>query len=413
MTHNPRLALLARAALLVTLIALLLVTWWPSLVAALHNNLGSLALNRTLLTPDQTAEEHVAYAARAGQRFQIALAWNPLNGPAYHNLATIYDAWQDYASAARALSRAAALMPRDPVTQLKHGLALARRGQEMGAVEAWRAGGAATYFLQRGQAQGDPEAALQHYQRAVTIDPDSAEAQLRLGQALSRLGRKEEALAAFSAAAAADPGQSERPHLLQAEIHVAREEWTAALVAYRDAADRSPRDPEPHYRRGWLLSEKLQEHEEAVVAFRRALQIDPDHEPSRLALGRLEMERGACDAAATWLEPLLRVPREAGGSQENVERASRLHVLLGSCLVEQGHRSAAISHLEQARALDPQAPSTLLDLGQTYARAGRYEDAIDTYLHVLELDPSNEQARQGLEELEYDQYPGSGTTGGG
>ncbi len=420
LTHNPRqarpwAALLVRAGVLLTLVVLLLISWWPSLMAVVQNNLGSLALNRALLAPDLSGEEELTYAVRAGHRFRAALAWDPLIGEAYQNLATIYDVWQDLPSAARALSRAAALLPRDAITQLKHGLALARRGQEVQAIEAWQAAGAATYFLQRGQTlagRGDLEGALEQYQWAAVIGPDQPEAHLRLGQALSRLGRKEEALAAFDAATEADKGSSERPHLLQAEIHVARGEWTAALAAYRNAAELSPEDPEPHYRRGWLLSQKLEEDGAAITCFRQALEVDPEHEPSRRALAQLEAQRGACDAAATWLEPLLRRPEDDRGAREGAEEASRLHVLLGTCLVKQGRRSAALHHLEQAQALEPEKPSTLLQLGEAYARAGRYEGAIDVYLQVLEIAPDNQEARQALEALKYDQDPWSGTPGG-
>jgi tetratricopeptide (TPR) repeat protein len=84
-----------------------------------------------------------------------------------------------------------------------------------------------------------------------------------------------------------------------------------------------------------------------------------------------------------------------------------MHVLLATCLLEQGRQNAALSHLEQAQALDANEPATLLLLGQTYTRSRRYEDAIDAYLRVLELAPDNQEARQALEDLEW-----SGTTGG-
>jgi tetratricopeptide (TPR) repeat protein len=392
----------------VALVILIVATWWPSLMTLLHNNLGSVALNRALLNPDMTEDQRLTRATDAGRSLQTALAWDLLNGQAYYNLAAIYDLWADPASAAQALARAAALLPRDPVTQLRHGLALARSGQEQRAREAWRAADAATYFVNRGQAlagQSDHQGALRQYRRALAVEPQMAEAHLRLGQTLSRLGREAEALEALAAAARSDPGESERPHLLQAEIHVARGEWTAALVAYREAAERSPRDPEPLYRRGSLLSQELGDEEAALANFQEALAIDPEHRPSRLALAELHARRGDCRAAERSLAPIL-VPSPDGGSP------AQLHLLLAECLLEQGRAGQALAHLDQVREPAIEAPPVALRLAQGYAQAGRFQDAVDAYRRVLELDPQNQDAHQALAELGYDPSPPSDATGG-
>jgi tetratricopeptide (TPR) repeat protein len=397
--RGRELLLIGRAAVLLGLAVLLLDLFFPGAVSLVHNNLGSLRLNRALLAEDLTPEEETAEAVRAGRRFQRALAWNPLNGEAYQNLATIYAAWQDDASSTNALSRAAALIPRDAITRFKYGQALAARGDEEGAIHEWRAAGAAPALVIRGQALagegaalGAREGAVRAYRRAVAVDPELAEAHLRLGQALSRLGRQAEALEAFAAAAEVDRGSSSRPYLLQAEVHVVREEWTAALVAYGEAAASAPYDPEPHYRRGWVLSEKLGDDGAAAAAFEMALEVDPEHVPSRRALGVLEAGRGDCDAAAEVLEPLVSGPGSDGG-------AAALHVQLGRCLLEQGRDGEALGHLERAAALGGDSVDVLLGLGQAYAVAGRFGEAVDAYRQALALAPENEEARQALEEL--------------
>ena len=391
--------LIGRAFVLLGLGVLVGGLFFPDAVSLVENNLGSVRLNRALLAEGLAAEAATAQGAteavRAGERFQRALAWNPLNGKAYQNLATIYGAWADEASAAQAASRAAALMPGDAVARFTYGEALAARGDEAEAIREWRAAGAAEALVRRGQrlagqgaAPGAREAAVRAYRRAVAVDPELAEAHLRLGQALSRLGRKGEALEAFAAAAEADRGTSSRPYLLQAEVHVAREEWTAALGAYREAAARAPLDPEPHYRRGWVLGERLGDRGAAAAAFERALRIDPEHGPSRRALGELEAERGHCDAAAEVVEPLL-----------GAEGAAGLHLALGRCLVGEGRDGEALVHLERAAALDGDSVAVLLDLGRTYARAGRFEEAVEAYRQALMVAPGNEEAERALEEL--------------
>lgn len=101
---------------------------WPlrtTIAALVYNNVGSVYLNRALLAPELAPEERVNRAVEAGQAFQTALTWDPLNGQAYYNLGALYDSWDGYLSTGWVWSRAAALEPRDPNTRFAHGQALA------------------------------------------------------------------------------------------------------------------------------------------------------------------------------------------------------------------------------------------------------------------------------------------------
>ncbi len=369
----------------------------PFFMAVVYNNVGSIRLNRTLLAPDLEPDARMDRALQAGQSFQDALAWNPLDGQAYYNLSTLYDSWQDTSSAARALSRAAVLTPHDVSARFGLGQALAAQGfggQER-TVREWRAAGAAEYFIKRGlalSAAGDHSAAVEQYERALAIDPDLADAYYYLGRTWNRMGRQEQALTALESAAALEPPSSPRRYLLRAEVYVAREEWDAALAAFGQAASLSPWDPVPYYQMGWILDQKLADRESAVAYFQQALQINADYAPPRLALGQLYQAQGACDQASLWLAPFLSPNAEVG-------RAGQTHVLLGNCLLQQGRDDEGLRHLEQALALDPGSVPRALTLAQGYAQAGRYRDAIEMYLQVLEWQPDNTQAQQSLEEL--------------
>ena len=380
----------------------------PSIASLAANNLGSLALNRALLAPGMDEEQRWALGAQAGRSFQTALAWDPLNGPAYNNLATVYDLWEDAPSAARAAARAAVLNPHDASTRFRLGQALAAGGLERQATEAWRAAGAAPYFVNQGRAlarTGDYAGALAAYERALAIDPDVPEGYYRQGQALSALGRKEAAVAALEAAAALEPELSVQRYLLQGEVHVARGEWVAALAAFGRAAGLDPRDPEPHYRMGRVREQGLGDRDAAAAHFARALQLDPDHVSSRLTLGRLAGEQGDCDEAVRWLAPFLASAQPSPGGADWTD--AEASALVGICLMrqEQGdpdeadEADEAVPYLERAAALDPRSVRYQLVLAQGYSRAGRYHDAIGAYLRVLELAPDNAQALQALQEL--------------
>lgn len=386
--------------LIVAGLALLLL--WPlrtTIATVVYNNAGSVLLNRALLAPNLDSEARTEEAVRAGRAFHAALAWDPLDGQAYYNLAAVYALWQDTPSAERAVSRAAALAPRDVEARFAFGQALAAHGQEARAVAEWRAAGAAEYFVNRGlvlAGAGDGAGAVEQYERALAIVPDLADGYYYLGRALNGLGKQEESLAALESAAALEPPSSPRRYLLRAEVRIARQEWPAALENLGQAARLSPLDPAPHYRMGWVL-EKLEDDAAAISHYQQALQINPAYVPPRLALGRLYGEQEACDEAARWLAPFLsQLPSRSDGGGRGGEAA---HTLVGQCLLRQGRENEGLAHLEQALALDPASVPYTLALAQGYSQAGRYHDAIETYLRVLKLQPENSQAQQALEEL--------------
>jgi tetratricopeptide (TPR) repeat protein len=377
-----------------------LLVLWPLrsiLATVVYNNVGSILLNRALLTPDLEPRERIDWAVRAGRSYQAALAWDPLNGQAYYNLSTIYDLWHDQASAARAVSRAAVLNPGDVSTRFGLGQALAAQGYgyDERTIREWQAAGASEYFLNQGLAlagTGDYAGAMEQYTRALAIDPDLPEGYYYLGRVLNRLGRQEEALAALESAAALEPPSSPRRYLLRAEVYVTRGEWEAALAAFGQAASVASWDPVPHYRMAWLYEQKLEDSESAIAHLQWALRLNPDYAAARLALARLYEAQEDCDEAARWLAPFL-------SPDAQVRLAGQAHTLLGECLLQQGYDREGLVHLEQAQALDPGSVGPLLALAGGYSQAGRYRDAIEAYLNVLELQPENSQAQQALEEL--------------
>ena len=132
----------------------------------------------------------------------------------------------------RALSRAAVLSPGDVCARFRLGQSLAAQGQELRAIQEWRAADAVEFFLTYGQALSDERdhaGAVVQYERALAIAPDMPEAYYYLGRALAALGQKEEALIALERAVAREPLSSPKRYLVQSEINVAREEWGAAF----------------------------------------------------------------------------------------------------------------------------------------------------------------------------------------
>ena len=53
--------------------------------------------------------------------------------------------------------------------------------------------------------RGDLEQAVRHFEKAITLNPQSTDSLYNLGVVLEGLGRMDEAIASFTAAAAIDP----------------------------------------------------------------------------------------------------------------------------------------------------------------------------------------------------------------
>jgi superkiller protein 3 len=168
-------------------------------------------------------------------------------------------------------------------------------------------------------ARGQPEAAVQHYQKAVAWDPNSAVSRHDYAIVLSSLGRAEEAIAELAAACRLEPtnagfrfelglgfneaGQAGRaieclraavkldPSFAKAWYNLGlalssegkTEEALDALVR-SEAAD--PRDPRPPYARASILA-RLGALEQARKAAAKALSIDPGFTPAAQLLESL------------------------------------------------------------------------------------------------------------------------------
>jgi cytochrome c-type biogenesis protein CcmH/NrfG len=110
--QNDRLRLIVHCTVLAGIILLFIWPLHPLAVSWGYTVAGRSLLRRLQRAPDLSQEARYVQATQAGQLFQTALAWDPLNHRAYINLAAVYMVWEDVPSANLALARAAALSPR-------------------------------------------------------------------------------------------------------------------------------------------------------------------------------------------------------------------------------------------------------------------------------------------------------------
>lgn len=165
-------------------------------------------------------------------------------------------------------------------------------------------------------AAGDPATAANLYARVLALEPNDRVAARRLGEALLRTGRWQEAIDAFRRVLAADPGEPEASRgLARALLELGRPE--AALAPLEDGLARAPDDPRLLNAKGVAL-DQLGRHEEAQAIYRAGLARWPENPSLRNNLGLSLALAGRFGEAIGELEPLARGPQDSPRARHNL-----------------------------------------------------------------------------------------------
>lgn len=195
---------------------------------------------------------------------------------------------------------------------------------------------------------GQMDAAIEHFNQALRIDPDHAQARDALGGALARKGIGSEAIESFK----------ENPLALVniGNVHYRKEEWIEAKAHYLRAleiqpdhagalnnlglvlielgnyqeADRifrwllkeRPDDPNLYYNLG-LLQARQGKDTEAIEAFDRAVKLRPDYPAVYNQMGLILMRRGNRTGACHFFDLALQLQKDFSPAGKNKESFCR------------------------------------------------------------------------------------------
>jgi protein O-mannosyl-transferase len=185
-----------------------------------------------------------------------------------------------------------------------------------------------------------------------------------------------------------------------------------AIVAYRKAVEIEPHHTDVHLTLGALL-ENLGEISEAITHYEQAIKIDPGSALAYNCLGNALTKSGDLAramqefSAATQVAPgevpgylnLGNAFQEAGYYREAVDeyrkalavdpRSAEAHHKLGRAMAETGNLPDALNHYRQALALDPGLAAARGDLGLALEYSGQVSEAIDEYEQAAKADPQS------------------------
>lgn len=288
-----------------------------------------------------------------------------------------------------------------------------------------------TRSLLRDQEQ-DYQAALQFYQQVLEKQPTYSLAWLYQAEALEKLGKSEEAIAAYQQALAGDNHwEISEPYLiwhLRGQIHLRIQEQEAAVQAFDRALSFNP-----NYGPAWSdLAETLRQLKrptEALTAYSRAVELQPT---AKTLLGQCfvlnqlrqaEAAIAACQKALQEKEGL--DPAEvaqawnqqsyalsvSGKLEEALAAANRVVGMRPDWSEGWSDRAVVLWHLqnyeealasvEKAISLNDQDARAWANQGRIWRSLNEPEKALTAYTQALELDPENASVWANLSALQW------------
>jgi tetratricopeptide (TPR) repeat protein len=232
--------------------------------------------------------ERIPKRPEATEEYRKVLELNPDYAEARLRLARILIEAHEYEEALTQVMRLRQQQPDNPtarvyLAQCYLGLARAEEARpllEQVLQQNPRDSGALFVSAQLALQEGHAEQAEALLRQLLTIEPHEREAIFLLAKCLRQLGKGAEA-----------EEQTARFRQIDADWRKLQELTTVKMGT-------TPHDPELRYQVGVILR-RLGEDKAAVEWFQRALQTDPQHEPSRKALAELSQRNGEARSATT------------------------------------------------------------------------------------------------------------------
>jgi tetratricopeptide (TPR) repeat protein len=259
--------------------------------------------------------------------------------------------------------------------------------------------------------RGNPARAEGYWRVALALRPEQMFLHNNLGVVLTDQGEWEAALAAYGRAVALDPSHP-APRTGVGNVHRARREWDRAVAEYRAAIALDRNYALAHTSLGHVLRAQ-RKWDEALEAYRAACRLTPHHPAPFAGVVNTLLEQGQVEGAAKEADAAVkRFPLEAlghytlgkvryarkewDGAVRAYNEAIRLdarysaaHWGIGQVRMSQQNWDAAVEAFGRAAELQPVDPAAHHELGRALDKRGERERAIRAYRRAIDLEPMN------------------------
>ena len=205
--------------------------------------------------------------------------------------------------------------------------------------------------------------AIGEYEKLAQLKPDDVETHLLLGQLYGLNHDSVKAEAQFKAAQKID-SSSEEVALNMARLYSEQGDpkRAADVLNAIPVDDRSPRI---EFALG-ASYEQLKQNKEAIAAYHRALDLEPDNLDTERGLSNALLGDGQLDEALKVLTGIVAAEPQDWQSQIHISEIQR----------RQGHYDEALKTLDKAKTLAPESLELTYNEALIYDSLGRYDDAI-------------------------------------
>ncbi len=321
-----------------------------------------------------TFEQQGQYGPAIGQWRAIAKA-NPEDPEPFGHLGLLEAHEGNYKAAIPYYRKALALRPDVPGLRLDLSLALFKNGDLKDAIPEFK-------ILLKDAPSGSPEAlrfntligmsyyglaeyanAAPYLQRAADQDPNNATLLLSLAHSYMWSKQFKRVLDVYHQILTINP-ESAEADMLAGEALDEMKDDAGATEMFRAAVKANPKEPNAHFALGYLLlSEK--KLAEAADEFKAELANDPEHKQSLLYLADDDIQMNQLDAARPLLEKVIQMD----------PAVPLAHLDLGIIYSEQNHNEEAVRELSTAAKLWPDNVSVHWRLAKLYRTMGKKEEA--------------------------------------
>jgi eukaryotic-like serine/threonine-protein kinase len=217
-----------------------------------------------------------------------------------------------------------------------------------------------------------PRLATDSVTEALRLDPAQPGTRLALATVYAGTGRADAAIDELRKLIDRQPSNDDA-HRQLGEILASSSRWEEAIAELRTAVDLRPRYGANLSQLGLALMGSGR-HAEAVVVYRRLADLQPDDPRAFQRLGAAYHEMGDDDRALEYYRRALALGPVA-----------KAYTNIGSIHYARGQLAEAVAAFEEAAKLEPRNPIVQRNLGDTYARLGRREEADQAYRTAVTL----------------------------
>jgi tetratricopeptide (TPR) repeat protein len=320
------------------------------------------------------ALEAQAKYPEAQAAWEVVVKAQPRNGQAYAHLGLLEARQEHYPEAIAFYRKAQALDPVIPQLNLNLGLALFKSGSFRDSAKLFEA------ELRRHSKSSDVQrltslAAMSHYgaheygaaipylRDAVAADPRNLSLLLTLAHCLLWTKQLDATMEVFKEILTINPDSAEAD-MIAGEALDQKGDNAGAVQQFRAAVQANPKEPNAHFGLAYLLWTQ-KKFDEAIPEFKAELENDPRNNQAMIYLGDTYVRQERFDLA-----------------REVLERAAHyqtsdplIHLDLGIVYMETGDNDAAMRELNKTVALEPDNVTAHFRLATLYRSIGKKEEA--------------------------------------